>query len=303
MTSAESAQFSMPRIYREEVEEQPKATAPGSSTSSGSSDKTPRSPPILCLGAVRTGSASLSAALRTLGISRVHHGTEICTEAYEWQWRILSRAADATFPNIPSYTGRPFTRAQWDELWGGYDAVTDVASYFAVSLINAYPDAKVILVERDVDRWHESVGAIFEPWERWTYRAAIKVIGPLAGNASGTAASKYIKGWTGSKRHQDVWTDARAAYVRHYRDIRALVPREQLLEYKLTDGWEPLAKFLGKEVPGPDVKFPHLNDAAAHKIHTKKAVNDVLRRFARNMFLPCLFLAFSIWLAYRSHVW
>lgn len=30
------------------------------------------------------------------------------------------------------------------------------------------------------------------------------------------------------------------------------------LEYEVADGWEPLCKFLGKEVP-KDVPFPHLN--------------------------------------------
>ncbi|KAJ6788098.1 hypothetical protein PWT90_05051 [Aphanocladium album] len=97
----------------------------------------------------------------------------------------------------------------------------------------------------------------------WTVHAAIQVVGTLAGNSSGKVSSKCAKGWTESKRYEDIWKDARVAYARHYSDIRALVPPEQLLEYKLTDGWEPLAKFLGKEVPGPDVEFPHLNDAAA----------------------------------------
>ena len=39
--------------------------------------------------------------------------------------------------------------------------------------------------------------------------------------------------------------------------IRGLVPKERLLEWTVKDGWEPLCKFLGKEVP--DQPFPHTN--------------------------------------------
>lgn len=49
-------------------------------------------------------------------------------------------------------------------------------------------------------------------------------------------------------------------YRRHYDDVRRAVPKENLLEYTLGSGWEPLCKFLGKEVP--DVPFPHRNMAA-----------------------------------------
>lgn len=41
--------------------------------------------------------------------------------------------------------------------------------------------------------------------------------------------------------------------------IRGLVPPDRLLEWSVEDGWEPLCKFLGKDVP--DEPFPHLNAA------------------------------------------
>lgn len=41
--------------------------------------------------------------------------------------------------------------------------------------------------------------------------------------------------------------------------IRGLVPPERLLEWDISDGWEPLCKFLGK--PVPDIPFPHANAA------------------------------------------
>ena len=42
--------------------------------------------------------------------------------------------------------------------------------------------------------------------------------------------------------------------------VRQAVPTHMCLKYKLGSGWEPLCKFLGKEIP--NVPFPRLNDAA-----------------------------------------
>lgn len=48
-------------------------------------------------------------------------------------------------------------------------------------------------------------------------------------------------------------------YVRHYEHVRSKVPAERLLEFESKDGWEPLCKFLGKDVP--EGKYPRVNDA------------------------------------------
>lgn len=48
-----------------------------------------------------------------------------------------------------------FGREQWDQLLGHCQAVCDwPAVAFAKELIEAYPEAKVILTTRDVDSWH-----------------------------------------------------------------------------------------------------------------------------------------------------
>jgi hypothetical protein len=56
--------------------------------------------------------------------------------------------------------------AEFDELLGHCVAVTDAASsVFAVEMIEAYPDAKVVLnVRRDLDRWHEVRSRILWTW-------------------------------------------------------------------------------------------------------------------------------------------
>ena len=35
------------------------------------------------------------------------------------------------------------------------------------------------------------------------------------------------------------------------------MPEDQLLDYQLSDGWEPLCELLGRDVP--DTPFPHAN--------------------------------------------
>lgn len=51
----------------------------------------------------------------------------------------------------------------------------------------------------------------------------------------------------------------RKRYDEHFAEIRRLVPKEQLLEFKLGDGWGPLCEFLN--CPIPDVPYPHMNSS------------------------------------------
>jgi len=76
------------------------------------------------------------------------------------------------------------------------------------------------------------------------------------------------------------------AYVRHNALIRKNVPQEQLLDFQLTEGWEPLCAFLGKEVP--DCPFPHANDSKEYQARGKKLGRKMMGRAARNVLLPCM---------------
>lgn len=227
----------------------------------------------------------MAEALKILGFPNVHHGLDI--DEHDPQWALLSRAADATFPTLPTYTGEPFTRAQWDEIFSGYDAVTDLASFFAPSLLAAYPDARVILVERDIERWALSIRQIFHPASRPWSRRFVKAVEPVVGIVAASTMLKIVTGWTRAERPADIMRNARAAYARHYKEVRAGVPEERLLDFRLGEGWEPLCRFLGREVP--DVPFPHLNESAAFQEHTRRSRNKVLKRAASRIFsIPLL---------------
>lgn len=224
---------------------------------------------ILSLGLPRTGTLSMCRAYEALGYENVYHGMKTLDEHEDWA--TLARAAEATFPALPEYTGVPFTRADWDEVFGASEAVTDVASFFGEQLVSIYPDAKVVLVQRDFDKWWKSfdegvVSNVFGPIPDFI----IGYIEPLIGTTGGASARKMILGFFGAKDPVELRRNARSAWERHHRRIRELVPPERLLEYKLGDGWEPLCKFLGKPVPPADVPFPFVNEGAALQAKVKE---------------------------------
>ncbi|KAF7544300.1 hypothetical protein G7Z17_g10071 [Cylindrodendrum hubeiense] len=228
------------------------ATAP-------STAKPKREMKVLSLGLMRTGTASIAEALTILGYQDVYHGIKAIDAKDDWA--IMNRAADASFPVLPTYTGKPFTRAQWDELWGHCEGVTDVAAAFAPKLIEAYPDAKVLLVVRDFDKWFKSVdeGVLKQLWGP-AADFSISYVEPILGSEAGVAARKQMLGLFEAHTVEEMRANARKAYDRHNRTIREMVPPEQLLEYHMGEGWEPICEFLGK--PVPDVEFPWVNEAA-----------------------------------------
>lgn len=66
------------------------------------------------------------------------------------------RALASKFPDEGSHQKGTFGKKEWDQLLGHCQAVTDFpAVLFARELIQAYPEAKVILTNRDVDSWYE----------------------------------------------------------------------------------------------------------------------------------------------------
>ncbi|TDZ16167.1 putative membrane protein [Colletotrichum orbiculare MAFF 240422] len=110
---------------------------------------------VLCLGLGRTGTASLRVALKQLGFQDTYHMLSASTEN-PLDCLLWSEALAAKYDG----TGERFGRAKWDALLGHCQAVCDwPAASFADELIEAYPDAKVVLTTRDVDSWYKPTKA------------------------------------------------------------------------------------------------------------------------------------------------
>jgi len=125
--------------------------------------------------------------------------------------------------------------------------VTDIpAALFYEELMNAYPNAKIIFTTRDEDTWFESMKTTI-----WHSKHP-SVIGDFV--------QKYI--WGGDPDKFGIEN-----FRKHNENVRGLAKAKgrEILEYQVKEGWEPLCKFLGKEVPEEGVMFPHADDWAGYK--------------------------------------
>ena len=94
--------------------------------------------------------------------------------------------------------------------------------------------------------------------------------------------------------HKDVissslWMDQ---YERHNAAVRALVSDDQLLVYRVGEGWERLCQFLGKDVP--QEQFPHDNRAGGDNTvqNTYKSFS-VFQEANREVVRNCLVMMLS----------
>ncbi|KAJ5367146.1 hypothetical protein N7541_001087 [Penicillium brevicompactum] len=203
---------------------------------------------VLCLGLSRTGTNSLRTALRILGYDETYHGYEAYFEnpRDSWMWlQALKAKLDGALRR--------------DSILIITLAVTDVpAACFAEELIHAYPEAKVILTYRDIDAWYNSVmkaiiARVKNPWSHSMTFFLIFFRGPVR-----WSRLMALKIWDGYFRGFEV--NGKQVYKEHYALVESLVPEDDLLRYKVQEGWEPLCRFLGQ--PVPDVLFPQGNEVA-----------------------------------------
>lgn len=227
-------------------------------------------PSVICTGLWRMGTASMAVAFDDLGI-RPHHALDMT----DWpeQWVHFEAAADATWPGKTPPPRGPFTRDEWDAIYAKFGAVTEIGAAFSEQLIAAYPDAKVVVVRRDFDKWWPSFKTgVVDPVFSLTGTAMLYLVLPILGNRGLAAMRKIILGFFGARSVADIEKNARDVYDRHFERINELVPPERRLEYTLGQGWDPLCAFLGVEVPNKE--FPFINEGEALK---KRQAQEVVK--------------------------
>lgn len=162
-------------------------------------------------------------------------------------------------PNLDAKGISP-TLADFDALLGHVSAVTDVpCNVFALDLIHLYPNAKVILVEREIDSWFKSfdlnvISSFSSPLTR-----LICLLDPGFVGKQGRLGQLLMRGQWQASSFQQWRSNAKSIYEEHNEAVKKAVPEERLLVYKLGSGWEPLCKFLGRDVP-KEVEFPRVNE-------------------------------------------
>jgi hypothetical protein len=221
---------------------------------------------LIGAGLPRTGTMSTRAALNTLGL-RAYHMEEAVMK-YERgdldKWNALFEGTGTV---------------DWQQFIGEYDATTDApACFFYKELMEAFPDALVLLNVRDPENWCNSLEALIQMGDKiGKYLNFIPRFRKYRRDSLNW--KKILYGGDNSDRANLI-----ASFTRHNEEVKATVPPERLLVYRVSDGWEPLCKFLG--VPVPNEPFPHLNKGEDLDKSASKAILPLLLKDLTKMSLP-----------------
>lgn len=194
---------------------------------------------VIGAGFGRTGTFSLKCALERLGFGPCYHMTEALQRPERMEHWV--RAADGE-------------AVDWSEVFQGYGATVDwPACDYWRELAAVYPKAKVILTVRSAESWYVSTqNTIFG-----STNAPLIEGTPGLGRITRAIAERNFGGMLADRaRLID-------AFTRHNKEVEDTLPRERLLVYRVSEGWEPLCAFLGVAVPGDP--FPRTNTADEFK--------------------------------------
>ena len=192
---------------------------------------------IVGAGFGRTGTYSLKAALEHLGYGPCHHMSEVIHDPA--QIEAWSQAA----------AGRP----GFDKIFSGFRSAVDfpVSAHWQ-DVLDAMPCAKVILSHRDAEDWYGSFSQTILPLildrTAWPDRAR-----PWFELLERIIIGKALGGRTDRDGVLAAYRANEAAAREHEAQGRALV-------FRVRDGWDPLCRFLGVEVPAEP--FPRTNARA-----------------------------------------
>ncbi|KAL8670982.1 MAG: hypothetical protein Q9168_004496 [Polycauliona sp. 1 TL-2023] len=77
--------------------------------------------------------------------------------------------------------GRPYRIKEFNKIFKGYTAVSDIPSIlFVDELLAAYPKAKIILTNRDADSWLKSMDSTFYAVLRWRTMGMVASLDPVS---------------------------------------------------------------------------------------------------------------------------
>lgn len=203
---------------------------------------------LIGAGLPRTGTLTQKVALEMLGFAPCYHWVDVLADLD--RVAVWDKAMDGD--------------ADWPAIFGDAQATVDwPGGFFWRELIEAYPDAKVLLSVRNPKTWEpsfretvwdmghgdtllnllSSARAKVDPqWQRY-----VAFVERMFWSPEGTFAS-------GHERPEQMME----AMVAHNEAVKQTVPADRLLVWEASEGFEPLCEFL--EVPLPSKPLPHVND-------------------------------------------
>lgn len=219
---------------------------------------------IIGAGWGRTGTMSLKAALEILTKERTHHMVRVFEEgaAHQQLWYKLDK-------------GEP---VDLDKLMAGYGSSVDFpSSVVYAELAEHWPNAKVVLSVRDPVSWYKSAmetiyfpeALLFDSPLCWFFRRVNAVLLPGMSTMfqwmhSFIWVRVFFKDGKVHSLRGDAGVELVKQRTREWEDeVKRAIPADRLLVYRVSEGWEPLCKFLN--LPVPAVPFPNVNDTAEFK--------------------------------------
>lgn len=149
----------------------------------------------------------------------------------------------------------------------GFNTAVDFPpAYFFRDLVDAFPDAKIVLSTRDAGGWHESVQESTMRTQNIlrSFPANI-VIGMKPGMTERLELAYKLSTIPPKGFSQGMFpainagkTESEKFFAQWLREVQSYVPKDRLLLFSVKDGWEPLCKFVN--APVPDLPFPRAND-------------------------------------------
>ncbi len=201
---------------------------------------------VIGAGFGRTGTLSLKVALEQLGRGPCLHMLDV----------IGNPGRIAAWQAVLDGSG-----TDWGKLLDGFGSAVDwpACTYYA-ELAAAFPAAKVVLTVRPAGAWYQSMRKTLYAVSR---AAAAGKLGTgelpppspeYARMISELLWERTFGGRFGDRDH------AIGVYQAHIARVRQTIPAGRLLVFQVSEGWQPLARFLGS--PVPPTPFPRLNDTA-----------------------------------------
>lgn len=174
---------------------------------------------------------------------------------------------------------------------------TSPAAFLGAELAEVYPDAKVVILNRDPEAWYDSVlNSIYlltQPQGFW-HKLSMLYCLVFDGNVRHMLFySKALRRLVLQYDHGEEKDKALAWYKSQCEEFRQRIPAERCIEYVIKDGWAPLCEYLGVPVPtvedaeGKKVEapFPRLNDRVAFREKSKLMRSKSKARANSNVFI------------------
>ena len=200
---------------------------------------------VICAGWGRTGTRSLKYALEYINKQPSYHMQNILLnkqDAKKWH--------DLIFNYKKNY--------DWENIYKGYGACLDFPSCnYYKELMEFYPDAKVILNLRDDKSWVKSWNVLNNKiLKSFTFRFIAKLPN-TSFKLQKDIHNEMILGPRGAFQNSKTDEEKMKSFNEWNQSVIDNVPKDRLLIYKASEGWEPICKFLNVDVP--DIPFPYKN--------------------------------------------